>query len=111
MTLHQTADFDLHPATGWFAAVCTCGYTEGPFPDPETMVDALMWHAETESAAPLLRDAVNRLIVQVRRWAIAKYGEAPTEDEFRSMLDTAMKGVKIENSQSNEEAFGFEPRW
>jgi hypothetical protein len=43
--LHQTADFDLHPAEGWYSAQCTCGFTEGPFPDAETMVDALMEHA------------------------------------------------------------------
>jgi len=43
--LHQTADFDLRPDGGWYTATCTCGHTEGPFPDPETMVDALMDHA------------------------------------------------------------------
>jgi hypothetical protein len=32
--IHQTADFDLHPESGWFSAVCTCGYTDGPSPTP-----------------------------------------------------------------------------
>jgi hypothetical protein len=45
VTYHQTAEFDIRPADGWFTATCTCGWTEGPFPDAETTVDALMEHA------------------------------------------------------------------
>jgi len=35
----------LTAENGWYHARCMCGWTEGPFPDPETMVDALMEHA------------------------------------------------------------------
>ena len=41
----HVSDLDLHPADGWFHAQCLCGWTQGPFPDTETMVDALMEHA------------------------------------------------------------------
>jgi hypothetical protein len=58
MTAHQTADFDSHPGRGgWFSARCTCGFTEGPFPDLETMVDALMEHAALASTATPNLDA------------------------------------------------------
>ena len=30
---------------GWYWANCVCGYRSGPFPDLETMVDELMFHA------------------------------------------------------------------
>jgi hypothetical protein len=57
--IHQTADFDLHPGDGWYSAQCTCGFTEGPFPDVETMVDALMEHAAIAvGATSLLRELV-----------------------------------------------------
>jgi hypothetical protein len=78
--IHQTADFDLHPRDGWYSAQCTCGFTEGPFPDIETMVDALMEHAFH-----------------------AAY------DEMRDLTQKMVSGVTIENSQTNEEVFGFEP--
>lgn len=41
MTSHFTDGFEARPASGWHHARCTCGWTEGPFPDAETMVDAL----------------------------------------------------------------------
>jgi hypothetical protein len=38
------ASFDSDDA-GFFTAVCSCGWKQGPLPDVETMVDALMQHA------------------------------------------------------------------
>lgn len=33
---------------GWFFARCECGYEQGPFPDMETTIDALMGHAREQ---------------------------------------------------------------
>lgn len=41
----HASDLDLHPEDGWYRARCVCGWTQSPFPDIETMVDALMDHA------------------------------------------------------------------
>lgn len=55
MSVHQTANFDLRPGDGWFTAECECGWTMGPFPDAETMVDALMDHAADAATAEALK--------------------------------------------------------
>lgn len=54
---HMTANFDLHPDDGWFRAECSCGWEQGPFPDAETMVDALMDHAYAAGLASTNREA------------------------------------------------------
>lgn len=51
MKVHMTDDVDWRPADGWYTARCSCGWSDGPFPDVETMVDALMDHAAAAAMA------------------------------------------------------------
>jgi hypothetical protein len=43
--LAESGSLDEREADGFYTARCICGWSDGPFPDFETMVDALMDHA------------------------------------------------------------------
>lgn len=46
LNLHQSDPVCFEAdAEGWYTARCECGWSFGPLPDVETMVDALMAHA------------------------------------------------------------------
>lgn len=46
MSAHITAGgLDVDLRNGWLNALCCCGWRQGPFPDEETAIDALMEHA------------------------------------------------------------------
>lgn len=46
MAVHYSVLGSLEPADdGWWHARCVCGWEQGPLPDIDTVVDALMSHA------------------------------------------------------------------
>jgi hypothetical protein len=46
LMVHMTSDFRTRPDDdGWFRGHCECDWEGGPYPDAETLVDALMAHA------------------------------------------------------------------
>jgi len=92
MTEHQTADFDLHPRDGWFSAVCTCGHTDGAFPDAETMVDALMEHVRLATVRELseLKPSA-ALTTALRNW-INSYADDGEAEEALSRAAQELDG-------------------
>jgi hypothetical protein len=77
-----------------------------------------VWTDSGDGCTCKLTDAVLEGLLMYRLVSLTKElgwdratgrGETVVTEDFNPMPST--KGVKIENSQSNEEAFGFEPRW
>lgn len=54
---HYAISGSLEPAEdGWWHARCNCGWEQGPLPDVEVVVDALMDHVMAEARREVIAE-------------------------------------------------------